>query len=299
MDADVVGSAPPMRSITITTNSPINKERRRMSEPAELSASYREYDAWDRTTRWFHWINVVCVIGLIAFGTLILNAGDLGVSDAGKVTLKTLHVYVGYVFAANLAWRIAWAFFGSVRARWKYLLPFHRGYVADLRQYVRGMRSGDEPRYLGHNPVGRLMVAALLLLLVTQATTGLTLAGTDLYKPPFGSIIAEWVTGGDADKLSKLSPGSKEFVDPAAYDEMRTFRKPFITTHKFVFVLLMIAILLHITGVVVTEIRERSGLVSAMITGRKVFPKPPADSDSSAISTSTGDPGSLESTKPR
>lgn len=249
-----------------------------MSKPAEQSRSLREYVAWDRTTRWFHWINVVCVIGLAAIGTFILNADAFGVSGDGKVLLKTVHVYVGYVFAANLAWRLAWAFFGGARARWKSLLPFRRGYVSDLRDYGRGLHAGDAPRYLGHNPIGRLMIAALLLLLLTQAVTGLVLAGTDLYKPPFGGIIAEWVTSGDAEKLSNLSPGSKEFVDQAAYDEMRSFRKPIVTTHEYVFFLLLVAVVLHVVGVVITEVRERSGLISAMITGRKVFAEPPSDS---------------------
>ncbi len=47
--------------------------------------------------------------------------------------------------------------------------------------------------------------------------------------------IAEWVTNGDADKLANLTPGSKDAVDPVAYDEMRSFRKPFITIHEYSF----------------------------------------------------------------
>ncbi len=249
-----------------------------MSEPAAQSPLLREHIAWDRTTRWFHWINFICVIGLAAIGTFILNADAFGVSADGKVLLKTLHVYVGYVFAANLAWRVVWAFFGSTRARWKSLLPFRRGYGADLRNYIRGVRSGIVPGYIGHNPIGRLMIALLMLLLLTQAVTGLVLAGTDLYKPPFGGVIAEWVTGGDQEKLGNLLPGSTEFVDQAAYDEMRSYRKPVVTTHEYVFFILLIAVALHVIGVVVTEIRERNGLISAMITGRKVFAEPPADS---------------------
>jgi len=245
----------------------------RAGEPKVL----HEYAAWDRTTRWFHWVNVICVFGLMALGTFILNADAFGVSGDGKVWLKTLHVYVGYVFVVNLLWRFIWAFIGSRRARWKQLLPFRRGYVADLRRYTRGVFTGEGPRYLGHNPIGRLMVTLLLVLLFTQAATGLVLAGTDLYKPPLGGMIAEWVTAGDAERLSNLTPGSKEFVDTAAYDDMRRFRKPIVTTHEYVFFLLLIAVVFHVAGVVLTEVRERSGLVSAMFTGRKIFDKPPSD----------------------
>ncbi len=235
------------------------------------------YQVWDRTTRWFHWINVVCVIGLTALGLAILNEKSFGVSADGKVLLKTLHVYVGYVFAINLSWRLVWAFIGSLSARWRAILPFGTGYGATLREYVRRLSAGAAPNYLGHDPIGRLMLLLLFVLLVTQATTGLVLAGTDLYKPPFGGAIAEWVTNADPDKLAKLTPGSKDAVDPIAYDEMRSFRKPFITIHEYSFYTLMALILLHIGGVVIAEIREKNGLVSAMISGEKALSSPPVD----------------------
>jgi cytochrome b len=47
-----------------------------------------------------------------------------------------------------------------------------------------------------------------------------------------------------------------------------------------VFYILLTAIALHVAGVIVTEVRERSGLVSAMISGEKVFHKTPVDSGS-------------------
>ena len=235
------------------------------------------YPVWDRSTRVFHWVNVLCVLGLAALGVAILNEKSFGVSAEGKVLLKTLHSYVGYVFAVNLIWRLVWAFCGGEHARWKSVLPVGHGFATALRAYVRGFISGKPPTYVGHNPLARLMVTLLLLLLLTQATTGLVLAGTDLYQPPFGGMIAEWVTGGDPDKLSKLQPGSKDHVDLAAYDEMRAFRKPIITTHLYVFYVLMISILIHIISVVVSELREKNGLVSAMITGEKVLSDSPVD----------------------
>lgn len=121
------------------------------------------------------------------------------------------------------------------------------------------------------------MISLLLLALLVQGVSGLILAGTDLYKPPFGGVIAEWVTDGDPVKLANLRPGSKEFVDLAAYEDMRGFRKPVVTTHLYVFYLLMAAVLLHVVGVVVTEVREKSGLISAMFSGEKVLSSPPVD----------------------
>lgn len=40
----------------------------------------------------FHWINAICVIGLIATGLIVLNGDVLGLSAEGKVALKSVHV---------------------------------------------------------------------------------------------------------------------------------------------------------------------------------------------------------------
>jgi Ni/Fe-hydrogenase 1 B-type cytochrome subunit len=237
------------------------------------------YSVWDRTTRLFHWINVICVIGLVGVGVVILNNKILGVSGDGKILLKTIHVYIGYVLVLNLIWRFIWGFIGNKYARWKAILPIGKGYWYSVRAYIVGAKAGDPPQYLGHNPVAKLMVAFLFLLLTTQAITGLVLAGTDLYLPPFGHEIAEWVTGSgeEHEKIANLKPGSKDDVDSEAYAEMRNFRKPFITVHLYSFYVLLISIVLHIVAVILTEVRETNGLVSAMVTGKKVTSKKPVD----------------------
>ena len=73
----------------------------------------KSYSVWDASTRWFHWINALCVIALAIVGFLILNAGKLEVSNTGKLTLKTVHTWIGYIFVLNLVWRIAWAFLAT------------------------------------------------------------------------------------------------------------------------------------------------------------------------------------------
>lgn len=240
-----------------------------------------EYRVWDRTTRIFHWVNVITVTCLIGIGIVILNAKTLGVSDEGKLALKSLHVYVGYVFCINLLWRFIWGFSGNRFARWRAILPVGKGYWRSLGSYITGILSGHPIHYLGHNPLARIMVTFMMLLLLTQAITGLVLAGTDLYFPPLGHEIKEWVAGSgeDHEKLRYITPGSTENVDEEGYAEMRKFREGFIETHEIIFFLLLIAILLHIIGIVVTEFREGGGLISAMITGKKYFSDSPVDKD--------------------
>jgi len=238
------------------------------------------HPVWDRTTRWFHWINVLAILVLAAIGTAFLYEDELGLSHSGVMLLKTVHVYAGYVFAINLLWRLVWAFIGNAHARWKSFLPFRKGFVSELGAFVSGFRAGKVKAETGHDPLGRLMVTLLLVLMLAQAATGLILAGTDLYKPPFGGQIAEWVTGGDPARLAQLQPGSKDFVVPEKYDEMRAFRKPVKEVHEVLFYVLLASIVLHIVGVVTAEVRLRQGLVSAMITGKKSLPPKKSDGDS-------------------
>ncbi len=239
-----------------------------------LSDTLKEYPVWDRTTRWFHWINVLAIIGLIGVGLVILNAKTLGISTDGKILLKTIHVYIGYVFCLNLAWRIIWAFMGNKYARWKMILPGGKGFFTALRDYKAGFRSGKIKYYQGHNPAAKLMITLLFLVLMIQAITGLVLAGTDIYFPPFGQTMKTWVAE-DVNKIVK--PYSKENINKDKFAEMRAFRKPFIITHVYAFYFLLILILVHVFAIIMTEIKERSGLISAMFTGRKVFPKKPVD----------------------
>lgn len=237
------------------------------------------YYVWDRSIRIFHWVNVICIIGLIFLGLALLNNKSFGVSADGKVLLKTLHAYFGYVFVINLAWRLVWGFIGNKYSRWNATLPFAKGYIESFKSYAKGLKNNNPPPYAGHNPIARLMIGLLFALLLTQATTGLILAGTDLYLPPFGHEIAEWVTGSGEEhgKLAELKPGSKEGLDPEGYKQMREFRKPYIAVHVYAFYILSIAILLHIVGVIVTEAKEKCGLVSSMFSGYKFFTKKPID----------------------
>jgi cytochrome b len=236
----------------------------------------KSYKVWDVPTRCFHWINVLCVLTLAGFGLVILNAGALEISTAGKILLKTLHVWVGYLFVLNIAVRIVWGFLGNRHARWRQMLPGGKGYFRRLRSYGASLVAGNPEPYLGHNPLGRIAVVGLLLAMIVQASTGLLLAGTDIYFPPFGAWIAQWIAAPGVDPAT-LVPYSPEMYDQASYADMRSLREPFALVHLYSFYLLAIGIVIHICGVVITELREGGGLTSAMISGRKVLKGKPVD----------------------
>jgi cytochrome b len=259
-----------------------------MSTPT--SAPLRVYPVWDAGVRWFHWINVLCVLGLIAVGVAILNDRALGVDNDGKILLKSVHVWIGYVFALNMAFRLVWAFVGGRHARWRELLPGGRGYGGALRRYVAALRAGQSRPYLGHNPLGRMAVTVMLALLLTQAATGLVLAGTDLFMPPLGSAIARSVAAAGVDPAT-LVPYAPALYDADAYAAMREMRAPVVRIHYYAFYALLFLISLHIGAVVVTELREGGGLVSAMFTGKKLLRPPLADKAPTAASDESAPPG--------
>jgi cytochrome b len=245
------------------------------------SKSLQEHAVWDRSVRWFHWINVLSVLTLIAMGVVIMNSKALGVTDDGKILLKTWHVYVGYVFAINLGWRLVWGFIGNRYSRWGAILPLGKGYKQQRQAFVQGLKNGDSVSFKGHNPLARWMVTTLFVMMTVMAVTGLVLAGTDVYKPPFGSSFKAWIAESPA-TIDQIKPYSDVGVNEAAKKEMRDFRGPFKETHEIGFFILLALIVLHIAGVVVTELRERNGLVSAMFTGKKVFRETPIDHDDKA-----------------
>ncbi|MDT8320490.1 MAG: cytochrome b/b6 domain-containing protein [Xanthomonadales bacterium] len=166
----------------------------------------REHAVWDAGTRWFHWINFLCVLILMFIGLVIFNAGSFDLSNAGKIQFKTLHAWVGYVFALNLLWRFAWAFFGNRYARWRSILPGGRGYLQALHRYLSAFAAGRPEPYAGHNPAARLGIGLLLLLLTVQAVTGLVLAGTVVLHVA-AAVITEIREGGSI--VSAMFTGRK------------------------------------------------------------------------------------------
>jgi cytochrome b len=233
-----------------------------------MSSRTEKVFVWSRKVRIFHWLNVLSIVLLVAIGLVIFNSKALGISTDGKILLKELHVCVGYIFALNLTFRLVLGLIGKGFERFGKMLPFTKGYGQELKDY----KNGAKTHFKGHNPAGKLMVAALLAAMSVQMVTGLVIAGTDIYYPPFGKYFAQSIAE-DKTQLELIKPYSKENVNQQAFDEMRAFRKPFITMHVYAFYSLLFLIPLHILGVIVAERREQSSLTSAMIHGYKYLPE--------------------------
>jgi Ni/Fe-hydrogenase 1 B-type cytochrome subunit len=223
---------------------------------------------WSRNIRLFHWLNVLSVLLLIVIGSIIYFSKGLGVSTDGKVLLKTIHVWIGYVFATNLIFRIILGFVGKGFECWGQTLPFSKAFKKELADF----KQDKNKVFKGHSPLGKLMVGAFMVSLSVQMVSGLVIAGTDIYYPPFGQYFANSIAQ-DKSQVTLIKPYSKENIDADAYKEMRSFRKPFITAHVYSFYILLLLIPLHILAVFFAERREKHSIVSAMIHGYKYLPK--------------------------
>ena len=234
------------------------------------------YSVWDLPVRLFHWVNFVSVVGLLFMGFMMLYKKELGITSLeAKIALKTVHVFIGYVFVTNLLIRLVWAFVGNRFARWSAILP-GPGQLTQIRSYLASLKTSQPQVWLGHNPMGKLAVAFLYLLLVTMAVTGLVRAGTDIYYPPFGAWAQAYVAA-DGIAPEQVKPYDETQVNPENFAELKAFKSPFGKVHLYTAYTLLAMLILHITAVIVVEKREGGALISAMFTGKKYLQGQPED----------------------
>lgn len=129
---------------------------------------------WDRPTRLFHGLLIVCV------------ATALGSGFLAPESWLDLHLYAGYGVIVLLLFRLAWGLYGSGPSRFSSFAFGPRAVLAHLRAVWR--RDCAHAAW-GHNPAGAVMIFALLLVLGGLAASGLgALGGTEKQGPLAGFV---------------------------------------------------------------------------------------------------------------
>lgn len=108
---------------------------------------------WDPLVRGLHWSLVTCFIVAYATGEEIMS----------------LHEVAGYAIIAIVGVRILWGFVGTRYARFDDFVP---GFTT-VRDYVKDLAAGRPARYIGHNPLGSVMILAMLAALLITSVTGI------------------------------------------------------------------------------------------------------------------------------
>lgn len=196
-----------------------------MAAPQAHTDSVR---AWDLPTRVFHWTLLVLVVSAWTSYEFAERIGD-----------ETLiwHRANGLAILTLVVWRLLWGLVGSSTARFA---NFVRPPGAAVR-YAKGLLTGGGPRYLGHNPLGALMVLAFLAALAVMGSLGLFATDdNDLVGGPLYRLVSE---AGNV-RATRL--------------------------HGFVFnfVLLPLAAI-HIAAVLIYTLVKKEPLVQAMVRGEK------------------------------
>lgn len=131
---------------------------------------------WDLPTRVFHWLLVVCVVGLVVSGQI------------GGLAMQW-HFRLGYGVLALLLFRLLWGFVGG---RWSRFVVFVRSPGVVLR-YLRGQGTPDMEA--GHNPLGALSVLGLLAVGLVQVSTGLFSDDEIFNSGPLAHLVSsDWVS---------------------------------------------------------------------------------------------------------
>ncbi|MBL1265066.1 cytochrome b/b6 domain-containing protein [Methylomicrobium sp. RS1] len=213
----------------------------------------RTVKVWDPLVRIGHWTLV------IAFFTAYLTEDDF----------LAQHVWAGYIVSAYVLVRLVWGVIGSRYARFRSFLYS----PAKVFGYLKNLLAGKPQHYIGHNPAGGTMVAALLICLAGTAVTGMKLYAVEENAGPFAVAAQLMPTHSfslvenanaeddDENKVHKdLNFGHK--VDKQAEEFWEEWHETFAN-------LTLALVFLHILGVIVSSVIDKEKLVKAMLSGKK------------------------------
>ncbi|SFJ39624.1 cytochrome b/b6 domain-containing protein [Celeribacter neptunius] len=197
-----------------------NKTENNETQPGDAETTVKVWDIW---VRLFHW-GLVMTVATAALTGFFANA-----------TWLQLHIIGGLMAGALVLARIVWGLLGSRHARFADFAPSPRAVIDHLRTQSRG----GTHRHLGHNPLGALMVFAVLALILSLALSGL---GT------LGGVL----------RVGPLAPD-------LGTDTGFALRE----AHEILALILAALIALHLGGVAFESWRSRENLTRSMVTGRK------------------------------
>ncbi|MYM63682.1 cytochrome b/b6 domain-containing protein [Pseudomaricurvus sp. HS19] len=200
---------------------------------------------WDKFVRLFHW----SLVALFAF------------SYATGESESIVHIYSGYLITALVLSRILWGFIGSRHARFRDFIFS----PATIISYSKSLLQGNPAHYSGHNPLGGLMVVALLATLLLTTFSGMKLYAVEEGKGPLATAPAALLVPtaqADSDDHDRRKKHADD-EDEELWEEI----------HEASVNLMLLLILLHVAGVIFSSRLHRESLVKAMLSGYKQPPR--------------------------
>jgi len=188
---------------------------------------------WDPFIRIFHWTVVVSFF----------------VAYFAEDEAMWLHELAGYAILALVIARIIWGIVGSRYARFSNFIYK----PAIVKQYLRDSLHFKAKRYIGHNPLGGVMVVLLLTMLVLTSWSGIEADGSGF-------------TSTTAFNIELAKPA---FADDDDDEHENETHELWEDIHEFFANATLFLVFLHVVGVLSSSIAHGENLVRAMISGRK------------------------------
>lgn len=148
-----------------------------------------------------------------------------------------VHVWAGYFIVMLIVFRVIWGFFGPEYSRISSFIYS----VQNTFSHVKGLFLLRPRHYMGHNPLGAVMIFVLFTSLVVITATGLVVLGGEENQGPLAGVIH--------------------------YD----FGYSSKTYHLYFSLFLMFLIAIHVGGVIFESWVAKENLVKSMITGSKII----------------------------
>jgi len=206
----------------------------------------KQIKVWDPLVRIFHW-------SLLLFFTLAYFTGE---------EESSIHIYSGYIVLGLIIFRLIWGLIGSKYARFTQFVCAPK----EIISYTKAFLSLSPKHYLGHNPLGGVMVLMLLASLFVVTLSGLKLYAVEEGEGPFAAIDnISLVSNAYADKLY-ADEDQEDENEGDGNEEGEYFWEDI---HEASADFMVFLIFLHIAGVLVSGRIHNENLIKAMITGKK------------------------------
>ena len=194
----------------------------------------KEIKVWDLQTRIFHW-------SLMAFVICTFVTADMprffGMKTLDKDAWLSFHIGTGVAAGLLLAFRIFWGFFGPYYSKFSSL---HLS-LKELFRYLDSVRKNWKTSYTGHNPGASWNLLCITIFGLLAVVSGVAVFGLDERRGVLRFLYGTYYPYADSMKL----------------------------LHLGVSYILLAVILGHVAGVLIETTRHRTGIILAMITGKK------------------------------
>lgn len=222
-----------------------------LSQAGQLRSVY----VYEAPVRLWHWLNAACITVLAITGYLIGSPLPTPGGEASSHYLmgyiRFAHFAAGYVFAVGFIGRVYWAFVGNTHSRELFTLPllqraFWREVLTMLKWYA--FLIPQPSRYVGHNPLARLAMFSLFMLLaIFMMVTGFALYAEGAQPGSWADLLFGWVI--------------------PVFGQSQDVH----TWHHFGLWGMAVFVLLHVYAAVREDIMGRQSVISTMVSGHRTF----------------------------